>query len=150
MPDFRTGGNYREYSESSLERLKFIRSAQATGFSLQDVGELLRLTHSDGTPCAEVLGVARKRLADVRERLTELGRVERALAESLETCCRGKGPDLCDQITSLRVKKAKRLSIATRRSPHPASPRVEYRERGRKGGGKICGGGLDLAPRCKV
>ena len=62
-PDARTGGNYREYGEKALDRLRFIRSAQATGFSLDDIREFLSLTHSDDPPCEEVLTLTKKLLA---------------------------------------------------------------------------------------
>ena len=42
-PDARTSSNYRMYSARAAERLKFIRAAQATGFSLKDVREMLAL-----------------------------------------------------------------------------------------------------------
>ena len=54
-PDARTGANYRYYGPESLERLRFIRSAQATGFSLQDVADLLTLPHQP--PCEDVLAL---------------------------------------------------------------------------------------------
>jgi len=101
-PDARTGGNYRAYGERALDRLRFIRSAQATGFSLDDVRELLSLTHSDGPPCDEVLTLTQKRLAEVRERLKELRHVEKVLARSLTGCCTGQTPDLCDEIVRLK------------------------------------------------
>ena len=41
VPDERSGGNYRLYSEASLRRLRFIRSAQSIGFTLDDVQSLL-------------------------------------------------------------------------------------------------------------
>ena len=49
-PDARTRSNYRSYTPQSLERLRFIRAAQATGFSLKDVREMLGLTHSSMPP----------------------------------------------------------------------------------------------------
>lgn len=101
-PDARTDANYRQYSEQALERLKFIRSAQATGFSLEDIGRLLSLTHSDDPPCDDVIELTRARLADVRQRVKELRHVERVLAKSLATCCKGDDPDLCRQIIHLK------------------------------------------------
>jgi MerR family mercuric resistance operon transcriptional regulator len=100
-PDARTGGNYRAYGERSLSRLKFIRSAQATGFSLDDIRELLSLTHDD-EPCEEVITLTQKRLTEVRERIKELRHVEKVLAKSLTTCCTGNSPDLCDEIAKLK------------------------------------------------
>ena len=81
-PDARTGGNYRAYSNASLERLKFIRAAQASGFNLSDIREMLALTHSDDEPCKEIA--------------TSVGRLAprgipmwSSLAKSLETCSNG-------------------------------------------------------------
>ena len=101
-PDFRSGGNYRGYSQSTLERLKFIRSAQATGLSLHDIESLLQLTFSSDQPCDEVLALMKKRLEEIRERIKELRHVEKVLTKSLNECCKGKGPDICDDICRLK------------------------------------------------
>ena len=106
-PDARTGGNYRAYAPHSLDRLKFIRTAQATGFSLGDIRELLSLTHSDDPPCGGLAAVSRNRLRDVRDRIRQLKHVERVLARSVSTCCSGDEPDLCEEITRLRGPAAR-------------------------------------------
>ena len=103
-PDFRTGSNYRGYSPEALERLRFIKAAQATGFSLQDVEQMLELTFSDDPPCDELIGLARHRLGDVRQRIKELRQVERTLADSITNCCKGD-KDFCTQIVRLKGKK---------------------------------------------
>jgi MerR family mercuric resistance operon transcriptional regulator len=100
-PEARTGSNYRAYGEGSLEKLKFIRAAQASGFHLSDVREMLALTHSDDAPCRDVEQLIERRLADVRTRMTELKRVERVLDTALKNCCRG-GVDWCGEIDRLR------------------------------------------------
>ena len=105
-PDFRTGANYRNYSPAALERLRFIRAAQASGFSLKDIHEMLALTHSDDPPCAEVASLIEHRLHDVREKLRELKRVEKALDAALKSCCRG-GPDWCNEIARLKGRSCK-------------------------------------------
>lgn len=104
-PDARTPSNYRTYSARAAERLKFIRAAQATGFSLKDIKEMLALTYSDDPPCAEVAALMEHRLDDVRQRLRELKRVERALSVALKSCCKG-GPDWCDEIERLKGGKS--------------------------------------------
>jgi DNA-binding transcriptional MerR regulator len=101
-PDARSGGNYRHYGDAAVSRLRFIRSAQATGFSLGDIRGLLSLTHSDDAPCDDVLALTKQRLADVRERIRELRHVERVLSKSLNECCTGTGPDLCEEIVRLK------------------------------------------------
>src|SRR5580765_494807 len=102
-PTTRSNGNYRQYDTAALERLRFIRAAQATGFSIEDIRELLSLTHSDEAPCDDVLNLMTNRLAEVRERLKKLRHVERILSRSLKQCCSGKDIDLCGEITRLRV-----------------------------------------------
>ena len=106
-PDARTASNYRAYTAATAERLKFIRAAQATGFSLKDIRGLLSLTYSDEPPCDDVVAVTGNRLAEVRARIRELRHVEKVLARSLETCCSGKQPDLCDQISRLKGPDAR-------------------------------------------
>lgn len=100
-PDARTGSNYRAYSQGTARRLKFIRAAQASGFSLKDIREMLALTHSDDPPCAEVAALIGRRLEDVRQRLRELRRVDRALSVALKSCCKA-APDWCGEIERLR------------------------------------------------
>jgi DNA-binding transcriptional MerR regulator len=103
-PDARTGGNYRAYGPASLARLRFIRAAQSTGFSLKDVRELLALTTSDESPCGEIETVTRKRLDEVRKRIRELRHVEAVLVKSLDACCKGQDLDLCNEIGRLQGK----------------------------------------------
>jgi len=103
-PDARTRSNYRTYSTRTAERLKFIRAAQATGFNLKDIREMLALTYSNDPPCAEVALLIDHRLEDVKQRLRELKRVSRALTQARESCCKG-GPDWCDEIERLKGRK---------------------------------------------
>lgn len=100
--DARSAGNYRQYGEAALERLRFIRSAQATGLSLEGVAELLSLTTSSGSPCDEVESVLRERLADVDAKMRDLRRVKRALTDALTTCCNGKKKGICEAVIDLK------------------------------------------------
>jgi MerR family mercuric resistance operon transcriptional regulator len=102
-PDARSESNYRAYNAESVERLRFIRAAQATGFSLKDIRGMLDLTYSEGPPCKEVAELITNRLVDVRERMKELRRVEKALSSALTSCCNG-GKDWCGEIERLKGK----------------------------------------------
>jgi len=104
-PDARTGANYRAYSAASLERLKFIRAAQASGFGLKDIREMLDLTYSDAPPCDEVAALIKRRLVEVKQKLRELKRIDRVLSVALRSCCQG-GPDWCNEIERLKGKPA--------------------------------------------
>src|SRR5262245_51935882 len=72
LPAARGASGYRLYGKEALERLAFIRSAQAAGFALGDVGDLLRLRESvGGKRCQlEVRALLERRLADTERRLS--------------------------------------------------------------------------------
>lgn len=99
--DYRSESNYRYYSTAALERLRFIRSAQAVGLSLDDIKELLRLTDSNDR-CGEVQSLLNQRIADVRTRMRDLRRVERTLTKALRTCCQSNDAGLCEAIGKLQ------------------------------------------------
>src|SRR3982750_4737377 len=54
-------GGIRRYGEDDLRRLRFIRSAQAAGFTLEQIAELIALDATDDRPRAREL--ARERIA---------------------------------------------------------------------------------------
>ena len=77
-------GGIRRYGSADVARVKFVKSAQRLGFSLQEVGHLLRL--EDGAHCSEAAELAALRLADVRVRLADLARMEAALSRLVSEC----------------------------------------------------------------
>ena len=101
-PEGRSAANYRRYSQASVEKLKLIRCGQGIGLSLKDVRELLRLIDTEKSPCKDVEQVLLRRLADVRQRMRDLRRIERALVKSLRVCCNGKEPGVCETIIRLK------------------------------------------------
>lgn len=103
-PSARTGsGQYRSYSEAELERLRFIRAAQASGFILEDIAALLALRDGETEPCKEVQNLIEERLADVAQRITDLERVERVLKASLRMCRQHEREGRCEVIDTLSV-----------------------------------------------
>ena len=87
-PKTRLASGYRRYSELEVARLRFIRRAQALGFSLKEVKELLAL--SNLRDVGRVKRAAQTKLADVEERIASLERVRNGLA-SLIAACPGHG-----------------------------------------------------------
>ena len=100
-PDARSGANYRLYTQRSLERLEFIRSAQAVGLSLDDVERMLDAAAGSAEPCDAIVSLARKRLAEVREKLKHLRTVERTLAKAVRACCSDED-GLCNRVAHLK------------------------------------------------
>lgn len=83
VPPVRSPAGYRCYSEATVEELRFVRKAQALGFSLDEIGEILRLSRSGTTPCSHVLAFARRHLAAVEERIRHLHVFRELLAAEL-------------------------------------------------------------------
>ena len=96
----RPQGGIRRYGDAELARLRFIRSAQNLGFSLDEIAELLKL--EDGTHCGEARQLAEVKLRDVRERLSHLRRIESALRTLVAGCSSARGSVKCPLISSLR------------------------------------------------
>ncbi len=69
-PD-RPAGRIRRYGETDVVRVRFMKSAQRLGFSLEEIGELLRL--EDGSHCEEACSLAECKLNDVRAKLADSG-----------------------------------------------------------------------------
>ncbi|HJR07885.1 MAG TPA: heavy metal-responsive transcriptional regulator [Pyrinomonadaceae bacterium] len=80
----RTASGYRAYDASVIERLAFIKRAQAIGFSLDEIAEILEMRGRGEAPCLEVREAARRKLAELDARLTELRRYRNELARTLD------------------------------------------------------------------
>jgi MerR family mercuric resistance operon transcriptional regulator len=85
LPDPGRGSNgYRVYDHSTLTRLDFIRSAQAAGLTLAEIGSVLDLREDGTVPCAHVAGLVESKLAGVRARIRDLAVLEVELEGLLE------------------------------------------------------------------
>lgn len=80
----RTYGGYRVYGEEVLERLEFIKRAQALGFSLDEIRQIIDDARKGESPCDEVREIVRRRMAELDERLRELHRYRKELKSTLE------------------------------------------------------------------
>ena len=103
-PEDRSVGSDRLYGEESLRELKFIRAAQAIGFTLDDVKARLSTPRNTATSCPGVQSLIEDRLAQVDGRLKELRHVQRLLKTSLEECREKETEqtDCCHVIETLR------------------------------------------------
>ena len=93
-------GSIRRYGAAELARVRFIKSAQRLGFSLEEVGELLKL--EDGARCSEARQLAEQKLVDVRQKLSDLQRIESVLAGLVARCSAVRGRVNCPLIASLQ------------------------------------------------
>ena len=68
----RTPAGYRCYDQDALTRLRFVRSAQALGLSLAEIGEVLRIRDHQGPPCSYVAQLLDTHLSALDTRIKEL------------------------------------------------------------------------------
>ena len=79
----RTFSGYRVYGAEVLERLTFIKQAQALGFSLDEIRRIVEDARRGESPCDEVREIVRRRLSELDERLRELHRYRKELQQTL-------------------------------------------------------------------
>jgi len=79
LPERSTGG-YRLFDEGQIHSLKFVRHAQDLGFSLTEIKELLALREKPHA-CAEAQAMLKRKVADVRDKIKSLARLEAELSE---------------------------------------------------------------------
>jgi DNA-binding transcriptional MerR regulator len=102
----RTYSGYRMYSTDVLDRLSFIKQAQALGFSLDEIKKLIDEARGGHSPCDEVREIVRKRLEELDQRMQEMARYRKELAETLDEWDRvGRAPGhICGLIESAEVE----------------------------------------------
>lgn len=92
-------GQIRRYGEPDVARVKFVKSAQRLGFSLEEIAGLLKL--QDGTHCDEARVMAEQKLDDVQAKLRDLRRMESALRRLVADCSASQGTIACPLIAAL-------------------------------------------------
>jgi MerR family mercuric resistance operon transcriptional regulator len=92
-------GSIRHYGNSDVARVRFVKSAQQLGFSLDEIAELLRL--QDGTHCIEARSLAEQKLIGIRHKLADLTRIESALTRLVDQCGASSGQVNCPLIAAL-------------------------------------------------
>ena len=80
----------RRYDDQDVRRLKFVRSAQAAGFTLEQIAELLAL--DSGRDHVRARELARGRIRDLDARIAELTAARAALSRLADACDHADGP----------------------------------------------------------
>lgn len=88
-PERSTSGQ-RLYDDDAVQRLSFIRHARDLGFPIDSIRELIKLQHQPGEDCAHVDIIARRQLADVRQKLSQLEALEGELKRMISACEGGR------------------------------------------------------------
>ena len=84
-------GGYRIYPAETVDRIRFIRQAQALGFSLKEIDDLLSLRADPDAECEDVRKRAAAKLEEVVRKTAQLRAIQDALEELIRICPR-RGP----------------------------------------------------------
>lgn len=116
LPARRTSGGFRVYPAETLDRLRFVKHAQAVGLTLQEITALVSYQDQGGLRrCRQVRDLLRTKLGDVEAKLREFQEFQRTLSGYLEECERtltdgGRSPASkdaqCPVLEELRTKRA--------------------------------------------
>lgn len=63
---------YRDYDETALTRLSFIRAAQSAGLTLTEIRDIIAIREGNGPPCSHVTALLDRHLHDLTDRIREL------------------------------------------------------------------------------
>jgi Hg(II)-responsive transcriptional regulator len=91
----RTPAGYRQYAEDAVTRLRFIKRAQALGFTLKETRELLALRVRQGSACDAVQRQVRQKIELVEQRIGDLRQIKRTLERLAAACAARRPTDAC-------------------------------------------------------
>lgn len=111
----RASSGYRLYGPEEERRLRFIKNAQALGFTLREIDELLNLRVSSRARCGDVQRKAKEKLQCVEAKAQNLRALARALERLIQTCRAGQPTDHCPILKSLEKERGAQVKGRTRR-----------------------------------
>ena len=68
----RTPSGYRDYDDTAVDRLAFVRAAQAAGLTLAEIREVVAVREAQGPPCAHVVELLDRHAYELDARIAEL------------------------------------------------------------------------------
>ncbi len=90
----RTDSGYRDYPADAVERLGFIRDAQASGLTLAEIASVLELKQAGERSCAHTTALLERHLHEIDAQIERLSAARIALTE-LTNRARGMDPASC-------------------------------------------------------
>jgi MerR family mercuric resistance operon transcriptional regulator len=83
---------YRAFQPEAVRRIRFIKHAQALGFSLKEIKELLSLRVTPRARCADVRARAEAKIGEIEEKIRALRAMKRTLKKLVSECMSGSAP----------------------------------------------------------
>lgn len=104
-PPQRSKSGYRQYPASTVRRIEFIKRAQALGFTLAEVADLLALDTNTPRRCEAVEEEASVVVARIDQKVAELTRMRAALGRLVDACHRRQGSSECPLLEALEPEE---------------------------------------------
>lgn len=82
----RRQSGYREYNNSDVQKILFIKRAQNLGFTLEEISELLLLRVDPESNCQNVCSHATEKVKEIEQKIQELKQMKQALERLIDTC----------------------------------------------------------------
>lgn len=111
----RTSAGYRIYSPASLERLIFIKQAQALNLSLTEIAEILNFQTNDRQACEKVQSLLQEKMIDIDHRIKMLNDFRVTLFHYISQCNEtlATEADNCCPVISEMAQKPQATNIIT-------------------------------------
>lgn len=90
QPAQRTGSGYRIYDDKAVDRIRFVHQAQALGFTIREIKELIHLDENLDADCDDLRLQAIDKLSSVDRKIAELQRMRTGLSNLLASCEAGQ------------------------------------------------------------
>lgn len=102
----RGASGYRVYGADHLKRLSFVRRSRQLGFSFDEIRGLLRLVDGHAYTCAEVRALTLRHVTEIRQKIKDLKRLERVMADMAAQCSGERAPEcpIVDALFDTRYK----------------------------------------------
>ncbi len=101
----RSAALYRSYPEDTVPRVQFVKHAQALGFSLHEIRELLSLKAAPRARCGDVKRRAETKVDEIDAKVRALKAMRRALMRLVSQCDGNLPVSKCPILESLDHRK---------------------------------------------
>ncbi|MFY0646203.1 Cu(I)-responsive transcriptional regulator [Sulfitobacter geojensis] len=89
----RQANGYRVFSENDVHKLAFLARSRSLGFPVESCRSLLALYDDQARASADVKAIAEQHLAEIDQKLAELGAMRETLNTLIRSCAGDNRPD---------------------------------------------------------
>jgi Hg(II)-responsive transcriptional regulator len=101
-PD-RLESGYRAYGTDAVRVVRFVKSAQQLGFSLEEINSLLELAAGGPDNCDAAKTLATEKLVQLEQKITSLRAMRDSLAQLVDTCSRPRAQRACPLLRAIEA-----------------------------------------------